>query len=878
MQDKLTMFPSRKAGEPEWVARQLVPAPLTSLIGREHELAMACTLLRRPQVRLLTLTGTGGVGKTRLAVQVATELLDDFADGACYVSLAPISDPDLVLPTLAQSLGLWEVGDRSPLERLKEYLHEQRLLLLLDNFEQVIEAAPLLVELLHVCHKIKMLVTSRAVLHVSGEHEFPIPPLAVPNLTQLPTLEILPQYAAIQLFLQRAQAIRPDFQLTNENARTIAEMCARLDGLPLAIELAAARIKLLPPQALLARLSHRLLVLTGGVRDAPVRQQTLRNTIAWSYDLLTAEEQRLFRRLSVFVGGCTLEAAEAVSNKVDELAVDVLEGIASLIDKSLLHQTEQEGEEPRLTMLETIREYGWECLEALGEAEITQRAHAAYHLTLAEQAEPQLNGPQQLSWFERLEREHDNLRAALSWLLEQNSDGQSSELTLRLGGALSGFWYIRGYVSEGRHWLERTLEESRGVRSAERAKALTGAGELATLQNDFGQAETLCGEGLALYRELGDRRGCATALSGLGYAAMMRSNYPVAHAQLEEALVLFREVGDTGDSAFALNPLATVLFYQGEYARAQALLEESLMLSMMAGNVREHTTSLVLLGVVLLLQGDHARAQARLEECLAVSREVGYKRNIGLSSHWLGLVTFLQGDVARARSLLEESLVLLNEVGERGRIAEVLLSVGVISFREGDYAAARALLEESLKITRELDHKHDTASSLEVLAAVVAAQGEPVRAAWCMSAAQALREAIGTPLPSVIQAMHEFTIASVRMKLGEQAFDIAWAEGRAMTPEQVLTAQEPVTMPTAASVASSTAPPVPKAPAYPDGLTAREVEVLRHVAQGLTNEQVAEQLVISPRTVNWHLTSIFSKIGVSSRGAATRYAIEHQLV
>jgi ATP/maltotriose-dependent transcriptional regulator MalT len=501
-----------------------------------------------------------------------------------------------------------------------------------------------------------------------------------------------------------------------------------------------------------------------------------------------------------------------------------------------------------------------------------------YYLTLAEQAEPELWGPQQLNWFERLEREHDNLRAALRWFIEQSSDGQSKELALRLGGALSQFWDIRGYVSEGRHWLEQALDASEKVRSAARAKVLTGAGQLATTHDDFGQAEALCGEGLALYRELGDRRGSATALTSLGYTALMRSNYAAAHARLEEALALFREVGDIGGSALALQFLASVLYYQGEYARAQPLLEESRVLSREGGDFWSHALSLMLLGMVLLFQGDLAQAYVRLEESLAVSREVGFKRNIGLSDLFLGLVALLQGDVARARSLLEESLVLFNELGERGRMAEVLLGQGFISFSQGDYAAACARLEESLKISLELDHKWDMAVSLELLAAVVAAQGEPVRAVWCMSAAQALREAIGTPLLSFFQALHEFTITSVRTQLGEQAFDTTWAEGRTMTPEQALAAQEPVTIPMAAPAGSSSVPHTPKAPTYPDGLTAREVEVLRLVAQGMTNEQVAEQLVISPRTVNTHLTSIFSKIGVSSRGAATRYAIEHHLV
>jgi predicted ATPase/serine/threonine protein kinase/DNA-binding CsgD family transcriptional regulator len=852
-----------------------LPVQLTPFIGREQEVTAVCDLLRREDVHLLALTGPGGTGKTRLALQVVAELSDLFADGIFFVNLAPISDSALVVPTIAETLGIRVRADQSLLERLKEILRQEQMLLLLDNFEQVVSAAAQVVELLVACSQLKVMVTSREVPHVRARHEFAVPPLPLPDLKHLPDLAALSHFAAVALFISRAQAVKPDFQMTVTNAHAIAEICARLDGLPLALELAAARIKLLPPQALLARMSQRLDVLTSTLTDVPARQQTLLNTITWSYELLTAEEQRLFRRLSVFVGGCTLEAIEAACAAPHDGPGHVLEGVASLLDKSLLHQTEQEGAEPHFAMLETIREYGLDALTSSGEMQATREAHASYYLALAEQAEPELSGPQQIIWFERLEREHDNLRTALSWFLEQGSDGQSSELALRFGGALSQFWFISGYVSEGRQWLERVLEISHGVRSAVRAKALSDAGQLATLQDDFSQTEALCGEGLALYRELGDRRGSATALSSLGYAALMKSNYVVARTLEEEALALFRELGDKGGCASALNILASVLFYQGEYARAHTLLEESRVLSEVAGDIRDHAASLMLLGLVLLSQGDLARAHARLEESLSVSREVGYKRNIGLSIYFLGVVTLRQGEVARARSLLEESLVFFKEVGEGGRIAQVLASQGLILFSQGDYPAARALLEESLKSSLELDYKWDIAVCLEGVAAVVAAQGEPVRAVRFMSAAQALREAIGTPLPSLSQAMHEFTLASVHTQLGEQAFDAAWAEGRTMTPEQILVNLEPMpkpalTTPSPASVASL---PPPHA-----GLTPREMDVLRLLAQSLTSAQIAEQLVIGLVTVNAHVRSIYSKLGVTSRSAATRYALQHHLL
>ena len=390
-----------------------LPAQSMPLIDREQEMARICQLLRCADVRLLTLTGTGGVGKTRLGLEIAARLFDEFAEGVCLVPLATISDPDLVVPTIAQALEVREVGGWPLMERLKAYLHNQQLLLFLDNFEQVLMAAPLLSELLQGCPGLKLLVTSRAVLHVYGEHEFHVLPFPVPDLSHLPEGEALAQYAAIALFLQHAQAVKPGFQMTPANAHAIASICARLDGLPLAIELAAARVKLFSPQALLARLTHRLEVLTSGAQDVPARQQTLRNTLAWSYNLLDAGEQRLFRRLSVFAGGCTLEAVEAMYTTLGDMAAPVLDGVASLIDKSLLQKVEQEDEELRLLMLETVREYGLACLAASGELEATRQAHALYYLALAEEAETKLEGLQQTVW---LEREHDNLRAAKQWL------------------------------------------------------------------------------------------------------------------------------------------------------------------------------------------------------------------------------------------------------------------------------------------------------------------------------------------------------------------------------------------------------------------------------------------------------------------------------
>ena len=849
-----------------------LPAQPTSLIGREQEVAAACTLLRRPEVRLMTLTGTGGVGKTRLGLEVATELLNDFPDGVYFVPLAAISDPALVVPSITWTLGVKETegqGQAQPLHLLKTYLQDKHLLLLLDNFEQVVSAAPQLSDLLAACSYLKILVTSRVVLHIRGEHEFPVLPLALPDLSQLPESETLTQYAAIALFLERAQAVKPDFQMNSTNARAIAEICVQLDGLPLAIELAGARVKLLPPQALLARLGHRLQLLTGGARDVPARQQTLRNTLAWSYDLLDAQEQLLFRRLSVFVGGCTLAAVEAVYSTLGGRSTEVMEGVASLIDKSLLQQTEQEGEEPRLLMLETVREYGLEVLTSNGEMESTRLAHATYYLSLAEEAEPALIGPQQVMWLERLEREHGNLRAALQWSLAQAGDAKA--IALRLGGALWQFWWGRGHWSEGRNFLEQALTASGGIEASVQAKAFIAAANWAFVQGDYDRAQVLSEQGLALCRELGDQRVIAPLLFLLGNVAWARGDTARARPLLEEALAFFREVDYKEYVAYTLFSLALLGSSHGEYTRACVLFEESLAIHRKLENKRgiAHTLS-QLAQALFVSQGDQARIRSLLEESLALSREVGLKEGIAASYYLSGQLALSQSDVVTAHSLVEKGVVLYREMGHQHGTAESLAVLGKVLAAQGDYVAARKCYEESLAISGALGEKWMTAVCLLGLGEVVAAQRQFAWAAQLWGAAEALRDAIGVPIPPIESAEYERAVSAARVHLGERAFAAAWAQGRSMMPEQALAArgQKPAPPPTTRVTPSST---------YPEGLTAREVEVLRLVAGGLTDLQIAEKLVLSPRTVHTHISSIYNKLGVSSRSAATRYAIEHHL-
>ncbi|HEY5005758.1 MAG TPA: tetratricopeptide repeat protein, partial [Ktedonobacteraceae bacterium] len=701
---------------------------------------------------------------------------------------------------------------------------------------------------------------------------------------RLETVDMLIRYPSVALFVQRVQAVRPDFQLKEENARAIAGICVRLDGLPLALELAAARIKLLPPQALLVRLEHRLQILTSSLQDVPARQRTLRNTLAWSYDLLSTDEQRLFRRLCVFVGNFTLEAAEAVCNIAQDLELSVLDGLASLLDKSLLYQVEQGAGEPRFVMLETIREYGLECLEANGETVATRRAYSLYYLVLAELAEQHLSSREQRVWLQRLEQAYDNLRTALSWLIEQ----EETELSLRLTYALWHFWWMRGQVIEGYNWLERTLvlpfQEQTSSIVLFRSRALSAMGTLAGLQGDLEQAERLCQESLAASRQLGDMHSIITALWMLGYVAREKSNYVVAWTLAQESLQLARNAENMPGINYSLETLAVVALDQGNYQEARTLIEESLEICRQVGDIWETARSLWLLALALLFQGDIAQACTLLEESLVLSREINDKRSIAYALVMLGYVAYFQGQQGRMYTLMEEALASHKEAGNRRGCAESLHGLGWATLAQGDAVMAQALFEESLVILKALDRKWFLALALDGLAAAVAMQGESVWAARLWGAAESLREWIGAKLAPVIQTLYEPFLAVAHARLSEKEFAAAWAEGHslvvdAVPVEALFHAPEHEVRSEPALPAAS---PLGISPVvvtkYPARLTAREVEVLRWVTLGLTDIQVAEKLVISPRTVSTHLTSIYNKLGTSSRSAATRFAMEHHLV
>jgi predicted ATPase/DNA-binding CsgD family transcriptional regulator len=860
-----------------------LPARLTPLVGREQEVATACSLLRRPEVRFLTLVGIGGVGKTRLGVEIATELAADFTGGVCFVSLGSISDHRMVLSAIAAALGLREFGEQSFIERLIACLQEKELLLFLDNFEQVIDAAPELTTLLGRCPALKILVTSREALRVHGEQELPVTPLALPDLAQLPEPEALVQYGAVALLLQYLRQVQSNFQITAANASTIAAICNRLDGLPLSLELAAARLKLLSPQALLSRLEHRLAVLTQGRRDGPPRQQTLRNTLQWSYDLLDAREQCLFRRLAVFVGGCTVEAVEAVCKTLGEETEDIFDGIASLRDKSLLQiQGAQFDGEMRLTMLETIREYGLECLASYREIEPVRQAHAQYYLELAEEAE--VEHSQHARGLERLECEHGNLRAAMQWSLESSKAGggygeRNCEMALRFARALRGFWVVYGYWSEGRVFLDRVLAASEGNETVARAKVLEVAAGLAVYQNDHERGEMLCRESLKRCRACGDTDGTAYSLYLLGTLDWQRGDFATALSLVEESLALYRETGDERSIAYSLSCVAQLLTQQGDYARAHALLEESILIYRKLGTRRELAHAQRALALTLFIsQRDPALVRSLLEESTALSRELADKSNLARCLSHSALVALQRDDVDTAYLLLEESMALHKETGDLWGIIWVQSLLARVEVHRGNLEVAYDLYVEGLEEAIRINSKLNIAVCLESMANILVIWREPVRAVKLWGTAEALREVIAAPIWSVERPSYERSVAVARNLLRAAAFTAAWAEGRTMRPEQILVIEKSRKMPSTIPAGYLSLPAIKTQARFPARLTRREVEVLRLLTRGLTSAQIAAQLVISLPTVNTHVGSIYTKLGVSSRAAATRYAVEHHLV
>jgi predicted ATPase/DNA-binding CsgD family transcriptional regulator len=765
-----------------------LPVPLTSFIDRERETAEISATLQQRDVRLLTLSGPGGVGKSRLALNVAETMRDAFADGVVFVNLAPIHDPDLVPSAIVHALGVRHSDTRPHMEILREALMGAQVLLILDNFEQVASAAPVLTALLRDSPDPKILVTSRVLLHVTGEHHYRVSPLAVPNTPVPSPPHEIATFPAVRLFVDRAQLVRPEFDVTQANAVTVAAIVSRLDGLPLAVELAAARVNALAPTVMLDRLATRLTLLTAGPVDAPDRLRTMRDAIGWSYDLLSPAEQKLFRQLSVFVGGCTLEAAEAVATGLDT-DEPVLDGVISLVDKSLLRPQEGSSGTQRFVMLETIREYGIEQLARHGELDQARLRHAEWFCTFVERGDVHWLTDKQFAWLQLLEDEEGNLRAALDWTL--NGEPGAAEPGVHLAGLLNMFWLARGQLREGSRWLERSL--SRAPEASAEAQART-------------------------HIHYGHLRG-----------------------------------------------------YLGADDRAEVALEEGVRLCREVGDHHNQGAGLTMLGILAEDRGDYDRAVPFLEEAVQLQRDHGSPKMVAYALQHLGLVTFGQGDIDLATARCEEALTIQRGIGDDHGAMATLVYLGVIAADRNDPGAARAHFTEALHLAEKQHTFLTVERALAGLATVATLQGDSQEAARLFGVAEAIRGVLGTAFNLPEEAVYARGREAARAALGAKAYEEFFAAGRDLDPSLAISAG----LERAGKLRGVEGTPVGPLAL---GLTARETEILRLVAEGLTNAQVADRLYLSPKTVSTHLGSIYGKLGVTSRAGATRAALEHGII
>jgi predicted ATPase/DNA-binding CsgD family transcriptional regulator len=854
-----------------------VPSPL---LGRAADITALRELLLLPEVRLVTLTGPPGIGKTRLALAVATDLALTLPDGVFFVDLAPLLDISLVPSEIAQTIGIAEHGDRPMLEQVQRALRDEAMLLVLDNFEQILDAAPQLAELLAACPALKLVVTSRAPLRLRWEHEYLVPPLALPGRSSDQALAELLINPAVALFVERARAIQPAFTPDEQRTREIAELCVRLDGLPLAIELAATQIRLFSPAALLARLVQRLPLPGSGPRDLPERQRTLHAAIDWSYNLLDAPARQLFQRLAVFVGGWTLDALDAVCRDADATALptgahDPQGDFATLVDHSLVQPESGPGDEPRYRMLESIREYALNWLATSGEEDARRHRHATYFLRLAEELAPGYEGGRRpggmldglVGGLSRLEAEHENLRAALHWIDQRGKPEES----LRLAVALGWFWHMHGYLSEGRQSLRRALERPGSEhRTLARANALHRLGALAIVAGDQLAARAPFEESAAICRELQDTRGVARALGGLAYA--LAANDPSAKKMTAEALELWRRLDSAAGIAEMLLREAEIAMSTGDNAAAERLVKEGFALCRTVDGGVMLGEAELLVGRFALLREDRAQARHHLEKALERFQVLGAFLGAAGCLSLLGNSAAQEGDLVRAATYQEEALALVRYTNDPKRIGPIQRQLGRIARSQRQMSRALELFRESVEYGEAARNPPDTIASLCELGELAILTARPRQAARLFAATAARRETTSLAVPPRVLGGYDQTdvqhhLATLRTQLGADAFAAAWQEGRESPLSEFLTTAWEREEPSLHSPAATSN-------RRDDPLTPREREVVRLIAEGLTNRQIAERLVIAERTASTHVANILAKLGFATRAQIAAWSAQ----